>query len=139
MRAFFKNGHNYKKDYALKATTLGADIAQWWGEINSTGNTTDVCFGGPTGIYTIIVLMCWWSILLKGQPDAGQTDYLRTLEEIDCAVFAVVRDARNQSTTSLPDRSSSGTPAVPPPQTCGAKRLISEEPTSRKRLCRRKA
>lgn len=138
MHLFFKNGHKYTKDYALEATTLGADITRWWDEITSTDNTKDICFGGPTGIYTLIVLMSWWSTLLKGQPDTRLTDLIRTLEEIDRAICAAVQDARNQSTTSLPDRSSPGMPAVPPHQTRGAKRPIPEQPTSRKRLRREK-
>jgi len=134
MRAFFKNGHNYKKDYGLKATTLGADIVQWWDEIRSTGNTANVYSGGPTGIYTIVVLMCWWCTLLKGHPDTELTDCLRILEEIDCAILMAVHNIENQPTKSPLDKPSPGMPAVPLPQARGTKRLVSEEPSSRKRL-----
>ena len=136
MRAFFKNGHNYRKDDGLEAITLSADIIQWWDEINSTSNTTNVYFGGPTGISTIVILMSWWCKLLKGQPDANLSDCLRTLEEVDRAILAAVQDVRNRSSTSPPDSSSSRMPIASPPQTCGAKQLISDEPPSRKQLRR---
>lgn len=138
LRAFFKNGHNYKKGYGIKAITLGSEITQWWDEITSTGNTTDICFGGPTGIYTIVVLMSWWCTLLKGRPDTELTDCLHVLKEIDRVILAAVQDITNQPTTSSPNRSS-GTPTTLPPQTCGVKRPIPEEPSSRKRLCPGKA
>ena len=138
MRAFFKNGHNYKKDYGIKATALGSEITQWWEEISSTGTKRDICFGGPTGIYTIVVLMSWWCTLLKNRPDTELTDCLRVLEEVDRTILATVRDVANRPTASSPDGSSTGTPTLPP-KIHGTKRSISQEPSSRKRLRREKA
>lgn len=64
--AFYKNGHNYRKDYGLKlkAKTLDAEIIAWWGEIKASG----LYFGGPVGTYGLIVLMTWWCSLLKDRP-----------------------------------------------------------------------
>lgn len=148
---FFKNGHNYKKDYGLEATTLGTDIAEWWDQIKSTES---VCSGGPIGVYVIVVLMCWWCKLLRGQPDVERTDYLRILEEINRAILTAVHNTKNRPTKSSLDepsldkpsldkpsldKPSLGTPAIPPPQTRGAKRVASGGALSRKRSRRTKA
>lgn len=123
LRVFFKNGHKYLKDYGLKASTLGSDIGQWWDELVSAGDFTAVCVGGPTGISTLVVLMSWWSKLLKGYPDAKLADFHRVLEDIDNTMVAAVLDVRGQPSVSGP------------PSARGAKRAVLEEPLSRKRLC----
>ena len=97
LSAFFKNGHNYKKDYGLKVESLGKETMCWWEEIKTTDGATNVRFGGPTGIYVLVVLMSWWCSLLKDQPDDKLTDCLRTLEDIDCVILSALRGTNDQS------------------------------------------
>ena len=106
--------------------TLGPDIIQWWDELKSASNTMNIFFGGPTGIYTVIVLMSWWSALLNDRPDSELTDFVRILDEINRAILAAIQNARVK-TPAQSLRSA-------PPQARGTKRTISEEPSSRKRL-----
>lgn len=132
---FFKNGHNYKRNYGLEVEPLAADVMRWWEDIK-----TSVCFGGPTGIYTLIVLMSWWCSLLKGRPDNELTDCLRTLEDIDGVILSTVHNLNGQPpvTPSLIGSSPTASP-TPTPHTMrqlrGSKRGFSEEVPSRKRLC----
>jgi len=124
--AFYKNGHNYRKDYELEAKTLGADIIAWWDEIKAS----NLYFGGPTGTYTLIVLVTWWGLLLKGRPNGDTSDYLRTLDDIDRTILSVV-DSRK----TPPGKSTPRMPMVAEtPQPRGSKRAASDEGTSRKRL-----
>lgn len=107
---------------------------RWWEEIKTTGGG-NVRFGGPTGMYNLIILMCWWCQLLKDRPDDELTDCLRTLEDIDRVILSVVRDTSTQS----PDVPSPGgtlpETSAPPPvlRARGSKRAISEEQFPRKR------
>ena len=131
---FFKNGHNYTKGYGLEAKSLGADIMRWWEEITTTDGATNICFGGPTGIYNFVVLMSWWSSLLKGRPDDELVDFLRTLEDIDRAISSAVRDT-DRPITGPSCGGSLETPTIS--QACqprGSKRAIPEETSSRKCL-----
>jgi hypothetical protein len=127
VNTFFKFAHNYRKDYGLKADTLGADIMGWWKEVKSTG----VCAGGPTGMYTFVVLMSWWCSLVEGRPSHERSDYLRTLDDIDRAILSALHSTTGQPCTpAVPPTTSTTTPA---PQRRGTKRTISEESSSRKR------
>lgn len=98
---FYKSGHSYKKNFGLKAKPLGTEIMGWWEEIKGTGGTINVRFGGPTGIYTLVVLMSWWCSLLKGQPDNELANCLHTLDDIDRTILSVVCDVGRQPPTAL--------------------------------------
>lgn len=132
LSTFFKNRHNYKKNYQLELDPLGSGIMHWWEELK-----TSVHFGGPTGIYTFIVMVTWWSSLLKGRPDNELANYLRTLEDVDRVLLSAIRNTTNQSPASSPTERSPMVPPVlapPAPQPRGSKRSISVGPSSRKRL-----
>jgi hypothetical protein len=106
----------------------------WWKEIMTTGGAANIRFGGPTGMYNFVVLMSWWSSLLKDQPDDKLTDYLRTLEDIDHAILSAVRNMNGQPPTPSPNEPSLGTPPIPPVhESRGSKRNISEGGSIRKR------
>ena len=130
LRVFFKHGHKYKRDYELEAGSFGAEIMNWWEEIKSA----DVCFGGPTGMYTLVVLMTWWCSLLKGHPNDKLSDYFRTLDDIDRTILSAIRNMASQPSPAIPASTISPTP---PPR--GTKRTISDEPSSRKRLRTKRA
>ena len=125
LRIFYKNGHQYMKDYGLKAKALGARIMCWWEEVKSTGSTVNVQFGGPTGVYNLVVLMSWWCSLLKGRPDNELSDCLHTLNDIDCVILSAIHN------TVQPPRPST----TPPAQPRGSKRTATEDPLSRKHFC----
>jgi hypothetical protein len=135
LSVFFKNGHNYKKNYKLEAKSLGGEIMCWWEEIKISNVTVNVRYGGPTGVYTLVVLVSWWCLLLKGQPDNELVDCLRTIEDIDRVISSAIHNTSNQPPIA-PSRagspSSTLTPAAPQPR--GSKRVIPEEVSSRKRL-----
>lgn len=114
MPIFHKNAHNYRRDYHLKAHTLGRQIMAWWSEISPPGGVPNVKFGGTTGIYSLVVLMSWWCTLLKSEPDAGRVDCLRTLTDVDRALSTAIDEVRScltastsilPSATPLPSRS----------------------------------
>jgi len=138
LRTFFKNGHSCKKDYGLEAKSLGAETMRWWEEIRATGGAFNLRFGGPTGIYNLVILMCWWCSLLRGKPDDELGDCFRTLEAIDSAILSVVHSKNAQPPPTPSAGGSSPGPSailpVPKSRTRGSKRTISEEPSSRKRL-----
>jgi hypothetical protein len=135
---FFKNVHSYKKDYGLEIDTLGADIMGWWEVVKSTGDVV----GGPTGMYTFVVLMSWWCSLLERQPSRDRSDYLRTLEDIDRALLSALHNTTSPPRTPATPPTTPTTPAAPPttsttrpaPRPRGTKRASSEESSSRKRL-----
>ena len=104
----------------------------WWDEVKSAGA---VRFGGPTGIYTIVVLMSWWCSLLKGRPNNELFDCLRTLDDIDSSILSAIRMATVQpSPAPTPNGPPLETPAAAPSQRPrGSKRPMPEEPSSRKR------
>lgn len=129
----------------------------WWQEIKSAGAFK---FGGPTGIYNIVVLMSWWCSLLKNQPTTEYSDCIRTLDDIDRAILSVIHitdgpsdpvptsGGSSQKTSTVtpaeqprgPRRVMSEDPVatVAPVQPRGSKRVLSEEPSSRKRSRRAK-
>lgn len=134
LRVFYKNGHRYKKNYGLEAEPLGAKIMGWWEEVGS-GSTANVRFGGPTGVYNFVVLMCWWCSLLEGRPDNEHADCLRTLDNIDRAILSAIHITTILPPVTTPSPAgSSRASTTPPTQPRGSKRTISEESSSRKRL-----
>ena len=133
LASFFKNGHNYKKGYGLKAETLGIEIMGWWEQVKSAG----VGFGGPTGMYTIVVLVSWWCSLLDGRPESELSDCLRTLDEIDQTILSAVRDTTDQPRATPTPSDSSTVASSHGPR--GSKRAVSDKPSSRKRARTAKA
>ncbi|KAF9782108.1 hypothetical protein BJ322DRAFT_1110992 [Thelephora terrestris] len=138
LAVFFKNGHSYRKNYKLEAKSLGGQIMRWWEEMKISNATDNVRYGGPTGVYTLIVLVSWWSSLLAGQPENELTDCLRTVEDIDRAILSAIRAPNDQppATPSPAGSSPTTSPALTPPapRPRGRKRSIPEVPSSRKRL-----
>ena len=108
----------------------------WWEEIKTAGGAINICFGGPTGLCTLVVLMAWWCSLLKDRLDNELVDCLCTLEDIDRAVLSAVCDTdKLPPTAPSPGGSLAGTSTIPPgPRPRGSKRTISGGPSSRKRL-----
>jgi len=121
---FLKNHHNYKRDYGLEAHSLGSAISKWWREINGTAH---VGFGGPTSIYTMIVLMSWWCSLLRDLSDAQRADYVVIVEELNRAVTAAIQRAKQPSDTPSSASPSSLNTPTPPPQ-CGRRRAKCTSP-----------
>ena len=130
---FYKNGHKYQKDYGVNIHTLGHQIGEWWTEICPPGGKPSIKFGGPTGIYTIVVLMLWWCSLLAAQPDSEHVDCLRTLEDIDRAFVEEINDIKGHSAAGT---SMLLSPTTPPPSSQPRKRANSGEmlPWKRRRL-----
>ena len=126
---FYKNGHNYRKDYGVEAHTLGRQIREWWVEICHPNGRSSVQFGGPTGIYSLVVLITWWCKLLRAKPDAEHVECIRALEDIDRALVAAINDIKHRatSTTLL-------SPTTPPPSSQPRKRAGSEVRLSQKRM-----
>lgn len=79
---------------------------RWWEEIKTKG-ISNLCFGGPTRLYTLIVLMSWWCSLLKNQPDSELVDYHCTLKDINCAFVATIRGVNNSPLAAAPSPSRS--------------------------------
>jgi len=102
MRVFHKYAHKYEREYELEVYTLGHEIMEWWSEICPPGGVPSVRFGGPTGVYSLVVLMTWWCVLLKSKPDEEHADCLRTLTDIDRVLMAAINGFGNRSTTSTP-------------------------------------
>lgn len=125
IRLFHKNAHNYKRDYGVEVHTLGHQIMGWWSEICPPDGVPNIKFGGPTGIYALVVLMSWWCSLLKNKPDEEHTDCLRTLEDIDRVLQMAIKDIKNQPETL--------SPTTPLPSQ-SRKRANTEETTSQKRM-----
>lgn len=111
----------------------------WWEEIKATGSPVNVCFGGPTGMYNLVVLVSWWCSLLKDRPDAELTDYLRTLEDIDRVVLSAICDTDSSSipasSCGVPSPGASTPPLAPQPR--GSKRTIPHEELSSNKRPRR--
>lgn len=97
----------------------------WWSEICPPDGVPNIKFGGPTGIYALVVLMSWWCSLLKNKPDEEHTDCLRTLEDIDRVLQMAIKDIKNQPETL--------SPTTPLPSQ-SRKRANTEETTSQKRM-----
>ena len=93
----------------------------WWTEICPPGGILSIKFGGPTGIYSLVVLMTWWCMLLKTKPDKERTNCLRMLTDIDRVFLEAIKEIKASST------SMSLSPTTPPPSTQPRKRGISEE------------
>ena len=103
---------------------------EWWAEICPPVGP-GVKFGGPTGIYTLTVLMSWWCALLKDKPERERTDCLRILEGVDRVLSTAINDMKNHPTTSTSTLTSSTATILPsrPP-----KRGNSEDTSQRKRV-----
>ena len=93
---------------------------KWWAEICPPYGS-GVCFAGPTGIYSFVILLTWWCKLLKGKPAGQQQDCLRVLKEVDQALLVAVNNIKNRSAVSI------STPSKAP------KRSNPEAESSRKR------
>ena len=103
----------------------------WWEEIKSS----NLYFGGATGMCSLVVAMVWWGKLLEDRPNGDLINYLRTLADIDRSIASVIREKADPLRKSTPDGSSSRAPTVAPsPQPRGSKRVSSGEGGSRKRL-----
>lgn len=128
---FFRNAHKYERDYGLQAKSLGVAIMGWWEEIKSTG----VRFGGPTGIYTFIVLMSWWCSLLEGRPNGELVDCLSILNDTDQTIISAIRPSNGQPRhmPAIGDPPSVESTTTPVRQPRGSKRKGSEGSLSRKR------
>ena len=128
---FLKNGHSYKRDYQLKYHSFGSEVSGWWKEIS---NLACVGYGGPTGIYTLVVLMAWWSTFLRDHPDSEHANYLAIVGELDHAILAVIAEnspiAHSSTGHQVPAASS---PSPQPNNDNRAKRAHHERSSSRKR------
>ena len=133
VRLFHKNGHNYRKDYHLAVRTLGRQVMEWWSELCPPGGVLSIQFGGPTGIYTIVVLLSWWCSMLKPHPENERADCLRTLIDVNRALLAAVNHLKHQ-VASTPAFS----PTTPPPPSQPRKRANTTDlsPGNRKRSAR---
>jgi len=129
MPLFHKNAHSYKKDYGVEVHTLGRQIMGWWSEISPRGGVPNIRFGGPTGVYSLVVLLSWWCTLLKARPSEEHVDCLRTLTDVDHALSVVIGDIENHSTTPT----SMLSPTSPPPPSQPRKRANPGETSPRKR------
>jgi hypothetical protein len=103
---------------------------EWWAEISPHGGTASIRFGGPTGIYTLVVLLSWWCTQLKAKPNREHADCLRTLQDVDRVLLATVNDMR---TNPAARASTLLSPTTPPPPSQPRKRPNAEELSSRKR------
>ena len=130
VRLFYKNGHNYRKDYGVEVHTLGRQIKEWWAEIYPPNGSPSIQFGGPTGIYSLVVLVLWWCRLLGAKPDEERVDCLRALEDIDRAFVAAIEDIERRPTST----STLLSPTPPPPSSQPRKRAGSEGRLPQKRV-----
>lgn len=113
---FLKNGHSYTRDYRIEFDSLGREISAWWEEISGNAH---VGFGGPTGIYTMVVLISWWCSFLENQPASDRSPYNHIVEKLNSAILEAIPRA-NQSVAG--PSSTGGLPH--------AKRTRVEEPQS---------
>jgi hypothetical protein len=132
--AFLKNGHAYGRDYHTESNSLGRDISAWWDEISGTAH---VGFGGPAGIYLMVVLMSWWCSLLKDSLDSDRVGYTVLVDKLNHAILqAIPRTDQSNAGPSSPDYSLLA--SSPPPSQYSsqrAKRARAEDSSSsRKRL-----
>ena len=107
---FLKNGHCYKRDYHVRADSLGGEISAWWDSISGTAH---VGFGGPTGIYTMVVLMTWWCSLLRDRSDSDRADCVVLVDKLNLAILEAI--LRADQSGSGPPSTNSILPASPPP------------------------
>jgi len=98
--AFYKNGHNYQRDYGVEVHTLGNQIMRWWAVICPPVGVPSIRFAGPTGVCTLVVLMSWWCTRLKAKSNRECADCLRTLKDIDRVLLTAIGDIKNRPTAS---------------------------------------
>lgn len=113
----------------MEVHTLGRQIMEWWSEISPPGRVPRIRFGGPTGIYSLVVLLSWWCKLLKDRSGKEHADCLRILTDVDYAMLAAINDIENHPTTPTLTLSLTS----PPPPSQPRKRGNSEEMSPRKR------
>ena len=114
---------------------------EWWAEISPFADVPCIAFGGPTGIYSLVVLLSWWCALLKTRPVEEHTDCLRTLTDIGRDLSRVVTEIRNvnriiaeaEAEDPVTSTSMSLSPTSPPPPSQSRKRANPGEASSRKR------
>ena len=100
---------------------------EWWTEIRPP-NGPGVQFGGPTGIFSLVVLMSWWCALLKEKPEEERADCYRILKDIDQVFSMAINNMKNR-----PAISTAVLTAVPPLPSQSRKRGALEDTSSRKR------
>jgi len=74
----------------------------WWLEICPSGGVPSVGFGGPTGIYTLVVLLSWWCTLLEARAGEERTECLRVLADVDRALLAAINEIKSHPTAASP-------------------------------------
>lgn len=136
MPAFFKSGHKYEKNYGLDAGSPCSEVLTWWDEISTKGC---VDTGGPTGIYTMVVLASWWSQLLEKDPLSDRTEFTTFVNTFNHAILEAIDDHTSEpSNTPEPPTTDHLRLTSPPPSQytrASAKRIFSgEQASSRKRL-----
>jgi hypothetical protein len=124
---FLKNGHCYTCDYNIQVESLGHEISAWWNDISGTAY---IGFGGPTGIYMMVVLISWWCSLLRNQSASDRSTYNLLVEQFNSAILdAIVR--ANQSGEGASSTGDLLLASPPPPSQNNhylAKRTRAEEP-----------
>ena len=108
---FYKDAHNYSKDYGLEVHTLGRQITTWWSEICPPDEEPKVHFGGPTGISTFVVLLSWWCSQLRGKPNREQASCLSILEDLDRVLLDAINNIKNPSVSVVSTQQSQATPS----------------------------
>ena len=103
---------------------------EWWTEIRPPGEVPRVQFGGPTGMYSLVVLLSWWCTLLAAKPDKERVECLRVLEDVD-RVLVMTLDDLKKNTTTPP--SAPPSPTTPLPYSQSRKRANVDEFPPRKR------
>lgn len=102
VKQFYKDAHNYRKDYGLEVHTLGRQITTWWSDICPPNEEPRVRFGGLTGISTFVVLLSWWCSQLRNKPKREQADCLSILEDVDRVFLETINDIKNPSAVLAP-------------------------------------
>ena len=129
IRLFLKNAHNYDKNYGINVHTLGCQITEWWAELSPPSGAPSIRFGGPTGVYTLVVLLSWWCLMVKVKPVGEHADCLRTLADVNRVLLTEIEKMKNHPAAST---STLLSPTSPSPSQ-SRKRGNTEELSPRKR------
>ena len=127
---FLKNGHSYGRDYHVEADSLGREISTWWDGVSGTAH---VGFGGPTGVYTMVVLMAWWCSLLKDRSDPDRANYVVLVDKLNRAILEAVPPAGEFGAGSSSTVDVSPTSPPPPSQYNQKRGRAGELSSSRKK------
>jgi hypothetical protein len=111
VKVFYRNAHNYDKDYGLEVHTLGRQITTWWTEICPPDGEPKVRFGGPTGISTFVVLLCWWCSQLRNKPNRERDSCLSVLGDVDRVFLEAIDSIKNSSVSVASTSQSQATPS----------------------------